>query len=53
MPLITRRSSTRSGPGSPVGKCGSIRVHCSSFNQNTPCRIFASVDVLDAANPDS
>src|SRR5260370_18772747 len=34
MPLITRRSSTRSLPRTSVGKCGSIRRHCASFNQN-------------------
>jgi hypothetical protein len=34
MPLITRRSSARSTPRTFVGKCGSIRDHCSSLSQN-------------------
>src|ERR1700730_10807563 len=34
MPLITRRSSTRSLPRTSVGKNGSIFCHCSSFSQN-------------------
>src|SRR6185312_5461885 len=34
MPLITRRSSTRSLPRTSVGKCGSILCHCSSLSQN-------------------
>src|SRR5947209_1651023 len=34
MPLITRRSSARSTPRTSVGKCGSIRAHCSSLSQN-------------------
>src|SRR6478672_13369380 len=34
IPLITRRSSTRSTPRTSVGKCGSIRAHCSSLSQN-------------------
>src|SRR5260370_335639 len=34
MPLITRRSSTRSFPRTSVGKNGSILCHCSSFSQN-------------------
>jgi hypothetical protein len=34
MPLITRRSSARSTPRTSVGKCGSIRDHCSSLSQN-------------------
>jgi predicted glycosyltransferase len=40
MPLITRRSSARSGPVRPVGKCGSISDHCSSLSQNNPARII-------------
>src|SRR5664279_1187844 len=31
MPLITRLSSTRSLPRISLGKCGSIRHHCSSL----------------------
>src|SRR5215467_10523280 len=34
MPLITRRSSTRSTPRTSVGKWGLIRNHCSSLSQN-------------------
>jgi copper/silver efflux system protein len=34
MPLMTRRSSTRSTPRTSVGKNGSIRFHCSSLSQN-------------------
>ena len=34
MPLITRRSSTRSTPRTSVGKWGLIRDHCSSLSQN-------------------
>src|SRR5262245_25406188 len=34
MPLMTRRSSTRSTPRTSVGRRGSIRFHCSSFSQN-------------------
>src|SRR6476659_2645441 len=34
IPLITRRSSARSTPRTSVGKCGSIRAHCSSLSQN-------------------
>jgi hypothetical protein len=34
MPLMTRRSSARSTPRTSVGKCGSIRSHCSSLSQN-------------------
>src|SRR5882757_4584144 len=41
MPLMMRRSSSRSGPVSPVGRCGSIRAHCLSFNQNKPARILS------------
>jgi hypothetical protein len=33
MPLMTRRSSTRSTPRTSVGKNGSIRFHCSSLSQ--------------------
>ena len=39
MPLITRRSSTRSLPRTSFGKCGSICRHCSSFSQNRLRRI--------------
>jgi hypothetical protein len=39
MPLITRRSSTRSLPRTSVGKCGSICRHCSSLSQNKLRRI--------------
>src|SRR6266566_7174611 len=39
MPLITRRSSTRSLPRTSCGKCGSICLHCSSFSQNKLRRI--------------
>jgi hypothetical protein len=31
---ITSRTSTRSLPRTSVGKCGSIRSHCSSLSQN-------------------
>jgi hypothetical protein len=34
MPLITRRSSALSTPRTSVGKCGSIRAHCSSLSRN-------------------
>src|SRR6476659_5176175 len=34
MPLITRRSSTRSTPRTSVGKWSLIRDHCSSLSQN-------------------
>lgn len=34
IPLMTRRSSTLSIPRTSVGKCGSIRAHCSSLSQN-------------------
>ena len=34
MPLMTRRSSTRSTPRTSVGTNGSIRFHCSSLSQN-------------------
>src|SRR3954467_1548105 len=34
IPLMTRRSSARSTPRTSVGKCGSIRSHCSSLSQN-------------------
>jgi hypothetical protein len=34
MPLITRRSSTRSTPRTSVGRWGLIRDHCSSLSQN-------------------
>src|SRR4051812_24111876 len=34
MPLMMRRSSSRTGPGNPVGRYGSIRAHCRSLNQN-------------------
>jgi hypothetical protein len=40
MPLITRLSSTRSLPRTSLGKCGSIRHHCSSLSQNKLPRIF-------------
>jgi hypothetical protein len=33
-PLMTRRSSARSPPRTSVGRCGSIRFHCSSLSQN-------------------
>ena len=39
MPLITRRSSTRSLPRTSFGKSGSIRHHCSSLSQNKLDRI--------------
>src|SRR5208282_6196384 len=42
MPLITRRSSTRSLPRTSVGKCGSICRHCSSDSQNKLLRIAIS-----------
>ena len=41
IPLKIRRSSSRSGPGWFVGKCGTIFVHCSSLNQNK----FESMDL--------
>src|SRR4051812_9625223 len=31
---MTRRSSARLTPRTSVGKCGSIRAHCSSLSQN-------------------
>ena len=34
MPEMTRRSSTRRGPGWFVGRCGTIAAHCVSDNQN-------------------
>src|SRR5260221_11110806 len=34
MPLITRRSSTRSLPRTSIGKNGLIFCHCSSLSQN-------------------
>src|SRR5690348_7847986 len=40
MPLMIRRSSTRSLPRTSVGKYGSIRTHCSSLSQNRLLRIF-------------
>src|SRR6185312_5624247 len=42
MPLITLRSSTRSLPRTSVGRCGSIRRHCSSLSQNKFARIFST-----------
>src|SRR5271169_6898844 len=42
MPLMTRRSSARSTPRTSVGKCGSIRTHCSSLSQNRFLLINAS-----------
>src|SRR5258705_719377 len=42
MPLITRRSSTRSLPRTSLGKCGSICRHCSSLSQNRLRRICFS-----------
>jgi hypothetical protein len=39
-PLMIRRSSTRSFPRTSVGKCGSLRAHCSSLSQNKLLRIF-------------
>jgi hypothetical protein len=33
-PLMTRRSSARSLPRTSLGKCGSIRPHCSSLSQS-------------------
>src|SRR5258708_37477118 len=41
MPLMMRRSSSRSGPVSPVGKCGWIRAHGLSFSQNKPAGILS------------
>src|SRR5450631_3594725 len=41
MPLTMRRSSSRSGPVNPLGRCGSIRAHCLSFSQNKPARILS------------
>src|SRR6185437_7065190 len=40
IPLMTRRSSTRSTPRTSVGKCGSIRIHCSSLSQNRFARMI-------------
>jgi hypothetical protein len=40
IPLITRRSSLRSTPRTSVGKCGSIRAHCSSFSQKRFLRMI-------------
>jgi hypothetical protein len=34
MPLMTRRSSTRALPRTSAGRCGSIRLHSWSVNQN-------------------
>ena len=33
IPLMTRRSSLRSGPVWTIGRCGSIAAHCSSLSQ--------------------
>jgi hypothetical protein len=38
--ISTRRSATRSTPRTSVGKCGSIRAHCSSFSQNKFLRMI-------------
>ena len=38
MPLMTRRSSTRSTPRTSVGRRGSIRFHCLSLSQNRVLR---------------
>src|SRR5215510_4408154 len=43
IPLITRRSSTRSTPRTSVGRRGSIRFHCSSLSQN---RFLRTVPIL-------
>ena len=40
MPLMTRRSSTRSTPRTSFGNRGSIRAYCFSFNQNKFLLIF-------------
>src|SRR5712671_4650250 len=48
MPLITRRSSTRSFPRTSVGKNGSILCHCSSFSQNK-LRLMISAPISRAA----
>src|ERR1700760_2224762 len=37
---MTRRSSARSTPRTSVGRCGSIRFHCSSLSQNRLLRMF-------------
>src|SRR5215470_11272170 len=42
MPLMTRRSSARSLPRTSVGRCGSIRCHCSSSSQKRLDRIRCS-----------
>ena len=42
MPLMTRRSSTRSLPRTSVGKCGLICPHCASLSQNRLSCISAS-----------
>src|SRR5215469_2397307 len=43
MPLMTRRSSTRSTPRTSVGRRGSIRFHCSSLSQN---RFLRTIPIL-------
>ena len=40
IPLMTRRSSARSTPRTSVGRCGSIRFHCSSLSQNRFLRMI-------------
>src|ERR1700691_6108649 len=49
MPLITRRSSTRSTPRTSVGRWGSIRFHCSSLSQN---RFLRTIPPLPKTNQD-
>jgi hypothetical protein len=46
MPLMTRRSSTRSTPRTSVGRRGSIRFHCSSLSQNRFFRIQKRIRIV-------
>ena len=50
MPLITRRSSARSTPRTSVGRCGSIRFHCSSLSQNRFLRISRSPSIFESGS---
>src|SRR5262245_47254146 len=50
MPLMTRRSSTRSMPRTSVGRRGSIRFHCSSFSQN---RFLRTIPIPSKNEPGS
>jgi hypothetical protein len=53
MPLRMRRSSSRSGPVSPVGRCGSIRAHCLSGDAfDTYVRAYRSPGAVRGALAD-